>query len=191
VLIGKARTGSVWPTASASITCLGLCLLPIFDEILKLIRKEESESTTFSPLVRFRTSDYTTNGTVIPSLFWGESDMAKTRSEVNKSEAIRGAFDELPNAKAKEIVAHLKAKGIDVTESLVYAVKKGIKKKKPGRKAGTVLKVKAVVAAPSSNGVLYWSLIVLIKFIKAFNNNWSDRGCMRPTSESAKEFRTA
>jgi hypothetical protein len=82
--------------------------------------------------------------------------MAKVKSEVNKSQAIRDAFTELPNAKAKEIVAHLKGKGIEVSEQLVYQVKKVSKKKKTGRKPGNAPKAKSMVAAPapSSNGVL-------------------------------------
>ena len=61
--------------------------------------------------------------------------MAKVKNGVNRSEAIRQAFKALPAGKAKEIVAHLKEKGIEVTEGLVYQVKKISKKKKPGRKA--------------------------------------------------------
>src|SRR5688572_11484985 len=83
--------------------------------------------------------------------------MAKAKTEVSKSESIREAFKELPDAKAKEIVAHLKGKGIEVTEGLVYQVKKMSKKKKPGRKAGNASQVTAPqtkAAAPSSNGVL-------------------------------------
>ena len=82
--------------------------------------------------------------------------MAKAKTEVNRSEAIRGAFKELPDAKAKEIVAHLKTQGITVNEGLVYQVKKISKKKKPGRKPGKVPQAKAVVATPahSSNGRL-------------------------------------
>lgn len=78
--------------------------------------------------------------------------MAKVKAEVNRSEAIRGAYKELPDAKAKEIVAHLKAKGIEVTEGLVYQVKKISKKKKPGGKPGKVSQAKPTVAvsAPSS-----------------------------------------
>lgn len=82
--------------------------------------------------------------------------MAKAKSGVNKSEAIRQAFKELPDAKAKEIVAHLKSNGVDVAEGLVYAVKKTSKKKKPGRKPGRkpgkALAAKATAA--SSNGHL-------------------------------------
>jgi hypothetical protein len=81
--------------------------------------------------------------------------MAKEKPGVNKSEAIREAYKELPNAKAKEIVAHLKEKGIEVTDGLVYQVKKISKKKKRGRKPGTATQVKAAMtAAPSKNGVL-------------------------------------
>ena len=82
--------------------------------------------------------------------------MAKKKSGENKSEAIRGALKELPSAKAKEIVSHLKAKGIQVNEGLVYQVKQISKKKKPGRKPGKALQAKATVAAPSpsSNGRL-------------------------------------
>lgn len=99
--------------------------------------------------------------------------MAKMKTEVNKSEAIREAFKELPDAKAKEIVAHLKGKGIEVAEGLVYQVKKMSRKKKPGRKPGkapkaTVAHTKAApakaLAAPSSNGVLsVGASIVLVK----------------------------
>ena len=82
--------------------------------------------------------------------------MAKAKSGVNKSEAIRTAFTELPNGMAKEIVAHLKGKGIDVSEQLVYQVRKVGKKKKPGPKPGKAKAtvVQAKVSAPSSNGRL-------------------------------------
>jgi hypothetical protein len=84
--------------------------------------------------------------------------MAKAKSELNRSEAIREAIKAMPNAKAKEVVAHLKEKGIEVSEQLVYQVKKVAKKKKPGRRPATTAQVKAVpVKAPvaaSSNGHL-------------------------------------
>src|ERR1039457_5016192 len=97
------------------------------------------------------------------NLRMGVLNMAKAKSEVNRSEAIRGALKELPDAKAKEIVAHLKEKGVEVSDQLVYQVKKISKKKmpgKPGRKPGKVSQAKvtvaapAKVAAPSSNGRL-------------------------------------
>lgn len=71
--------------------------------------------------------------------------MTKVKAEVNRSEAIRVAYKAIPDAKAKEIVAHLKAKGIEVTEGLVYQVKKVSKKKKPGRKPGMARQGKAAV----------------------------------------------
>jgi hypothetical protein len=86
------------------------------------------------------------------NLRMGVLNMAKAKSEVNRSEAIRGALKELPDAKAKEIVAHLKEKGVEVSEQLVYQVKKISKKKmpgKPGRKPGKVSQAKATVAAPA------------------------------------------
>jgi hypothetical protein len=76
--------------------------------------------------------------------------MAKEKSEVNRSEAIREAYKELPDATAKEIVAHLKAKGIETNEGLVYQVKKMSKKKKPGRKPGKASLATSVAAAPAA-----------------------------------------
>ena len=75
--------------------------------------------------------------------------MAKGKSAVNKSQEIRTIFTATPTASAKEVVATLKAKGIDVSENYVYGVKKTLKsgKKKPGRKPKTTATVKA---APSS-----------------------------------------
>jgi hypothetical protein len=75
--------------------------------------------------------------------------MAKTKSEVNRSEAIREVYKLLPDAKAKDIVAHLKGKGIEVTEGLVYQVKKMSKKKRAGKKIGRASQTKAVIAAPA------------------------------------------
>jgi hypothetical protein len=85
------------------------------------------------------------------------------KTTVNKSEEIRTVLAATPSASAKEVVATLKRKGIDVNEGLVYAVKKHLKtsgKKAPKAKA-TVQAVSPVhvaapakIAAPSSNGVL-------------------------------------
>ena len=105
--------------------------------------------------------------------------MAKAKTGMNKSEAIRGAYKELPDAKAKEIVAHLKAKGIEVNEGLVYQVKKISKKKKPGRKPGFKVKVVAtaapkVAAAPSSNGKLgVGASITLVKTTAERVGGWA------------------
>ena len=109
--------------------------------------------------------------------------MAKTKTEPNKSDRIREAFKAMPNAMAKEIVAHLKEKGIEVTESLVYAVKKTSKKKKPGRKPGEVTQAMAAQvtapkakapAAPSSNGLLsVGASITLVKATAERVGGWS------------------
>jgi hypothetical protein len=101
--------------------------------------------------------------------------MAKAKPVLNRSEAIREAYAAWPDAKAKEIVSHLKEKGIEVTEGLVYQVKKMSKKKKPGKAPQAKVlqtKVAHVKAAPqiksspafSSNGVLsVGASIVLVK----------------------------
>ena len=105
--------------------------------------------------------------------------MAKAKTGMNKSEAIREAYKELPDAKAKEIVAHLKAKGIEVNEGLVYQVKKISKKKKPGRKPGSQVKAVAtaapkIVAAPSSNGKLsVGASITLVKTTAEKVGGWA------------------
>ena len=72
--------------------------------------------------------------------------MAKKKSDGSKSEAIREAYGVLPDATAKEIVAYLKEKGIEVSNGLVYKVGSEKPKKMPGRKPAA--------AAPSSNGHL-------------------------------------
>jgi hypothetical protein len=92
--------------------------------------------------------------------------MARAKSTVNKSEAIRGAYKELPEAKAKEIVAHLKAQGIEVNEGLVYQVKKISKKKKPGRKPGKAPQAKAVVAASTPSPKVHLGVGASIALIK-------------------------
>ena len=71
--------------------------------------------------------------------------MAKAKSAVNMSEAIRTVFAATPGASAKEVIATLKTKGINVNEGLVYAVKG---KLKPAKKKAPKATVKA--AAPSS-----------------------------------------
>jgi hypothetical protein len=88
--------------------------------------------------------------------------MAKTKPEVNRSQAIRDAFTELPNAKAKEIVAHLKGKGIEVSEQLVYQVQKVGKKKKPA----TASQAKATFAAPAPSSKVNLGVGASISLIK-------------------------
>src|SRR5471030_3230372 len=99
--------------------------------------------------------------------------MAKGKSGVNKSEAIRDAFKELPGAKAKEIVAHLKSKGITTSEQLVYKIKTVSKKKKSGK----VSQAKTMVAAPSPSSKLHLGVgasIALIKTTAARVGGWAN-----------------
>jgi hypothetical protein len=72
--------------------------------------------------------------------------MAKAKAEINKSEVIRKIFADNPGATAKEVVAKLKAQGIEASEGLIYSCKPGVKKKK-------LAKAKAK-AAPSLDGTL-------------------------------------
>jgi len=61
--------------------------------------------------------------------------MAKAKSGVNKSEAIREAMKNNPKAAPAEIVEILKGKGVEVAVGLVYQVKQQSgKKKKNGKK---------------------------------------------------------
>src|ERR1019366_4443236 len=117
------------------------------------------------------------------NLRMGVLNMAKGKSEVNRSEAIRGALKEMPDAKAKEIVAHLKEKSVEVSEQLVYQVKKIRKKKmpgKPGRKPGKVMQANVMVTAPanvavpSSNGRLgVGASIALVKMTAEKIGGWA------------------
>src|ERR1700690_3856449 len=71
--------------------------------------------------------------------------MAKAKADVNKSEEIRKLFAANPGATGKEIIAKLKAQGIEASEGLIYSCKPGKKKKQKGPKG----KAKP---SPSSNG---------------------------------------
>src|SRR5687767_14844369 len=111
--------------------------------------------------------------------------MAKAKTEVSKSESIREAFKELPDAKAKEIVAHLKGKGIEVTEGLVYQVKKMNKRKKPGRKPGKAPQVtaqQAKASTPSSNGAL--SIGASIALVRATAEKVGGLGALKEIVEA-------
>jgi hypothetical protein len=67
--------------------------------------------------------------------------MAKRSDDVNKSQAIREFLEQNPNAKAKEVVAYLGQRNIDIKPSLVYMLKgrlaqmKSHKKQKAARVA--------------------------------------------------------
>ena len=72
--------------------------------------------------------------------------MAKAKAAINKSEIIRTIFAENPSVSAKEVIAKLKAQGIEASEGLIYSCKPGKKKKQKGPKKGNAK------AAPSLNG---------------------------------------
>jgi hypothetical protein len=59
--------------------------------------------------------------------------MAKKKNGVNKSEAIRQLLKASPELSAQEAVAALAAKGVEVSDNLVYFIKGKIKGRK-GRK---------------------------------------------------------
>jgi hypothetical protein len=96
----------------------------------------------------------------------GVPEMVKAKAGVNKSEAIRGAYKMMPNAKAKEIVSYLEQKGIEVAEGLVYQVKKISKKKKPGRRPGKASQAKTMVVAPSPSSKVHLGVGASIALIK-------------------------
>ncbi len=75
--------------------------------------------------------------------------------ELNKSAAIREYLKGHRRAKAKTVVAVLADKGIDVTESLVYAAKRKVKSKRKRRLAA------AAIAKSSPNGTV--DAITLVK----------------------------
>lgn len=75
--------------------------------------------------------------------------------EVNKSAAIREYLKVHRRAKAKTVVAALAEKGIDVTETLVYAAKRKIKGKRKLRLAA------AAVAKSNPNSTI--DAITLVK----------------------------
>jgi hypothetical protein len=85
-----------------------------------LLRQIGAENTGLHETMVYKS----TINSAYQNLGMGVLNMAKAKSEVNRSEAIRGALKVLPDAKAKEIVAHLKEKGVEVSEQLVYQVKK-------------------------------------------------------------------
>ena len=65
------------------------------------------------------------------------------KKSVSKSAEIRSVLTATPTASAKDVVATLKAKGISVSENLVYGVKKTLGKKKAPKAA-----VKTAVSSP-------------------------------------------
>jgi hypothetical protein len=81
--------------------------------------------------------------------------MPKKIDKVNKSAAIREAIQTAPNAKAKEIVETLKAKGVKVTIPLVYYIKSQANKKmRKQKRAGAVTASKAAGMANPVQAVM-------------------------------------
>lgn len=78
------------------------------------------------------------------------------KKTVNKSEEVRTVLAATPSASAKDVVATLKQKGIDVSENLVYGVKQDLAKKAKATTKVTapVQAAPTKIAAPSSNGSL-------------------------------------
>jgi arginine repressor len=100
---------------------------------------------------------------------------SSSKKSVNKSEEIRALFTATPTASAKDVVATLKTKGIDVSENYVYGIKKTLtpkKKKAPKAIVNTAAPITA--AAPSSNGKLgVGASITLIKSTAERVGGWS------------------
>ena len=98
-----------------------------------------------------------------------------SKKSVNKSEEIRALFTATPTASAKDVVATLKAKGIEVSENYVYGVKKTLTpKKKKAPKAIVKTAAPITAAAPSSNGKLgVGASIALIKTTAEKVGGWS------------------
>ena len=90
--------------------------------------------------------------------------MAKAKTEVSMSQAVRDYLTANPKAKAKEVVAGLAEKGIKVKEGLVYAVKGGMKEKKQRKQRV----VKAAMAAHSvGTPAVKADAITMIREVKA------------------------
>jgi hypothetical protein len=92
--------------------------------------------------------------------------MAKAKADVNKSEEIRRLFAANPGASAKEIVAKLKAQGIEASEGLIYSCKPGSKKKKKGQK------VKGKAAHTSDGALSIGESITVAKAAAAKVGGW-------------------
>ncbi len=75
--------------------------------------------------------------------------MAKQKSDVNKSDEIRKLFRENPKIPASEVRSTLAAKGIKVSDNLIYFVKGHLKGKKGRRKKARQMVAK--VAATTGN----------------------------------------
>ena len=104
------------------------------------------------------TTGYSTNPDIS-----NETEMAKKKTGVSKSQAIRDYLAKNPNATASEVVPALAGKGIKVTPGLVSNVKstsgpkrrrkkkagrkKVVKRRRPGRRSAAELSAKDLIAA--------------------------------------------
>ena len=88
--------------------------------------------------------------------------MAKKKSDVDKSAAVREILAKDPNTPAKEIIATLGQQGIKISEAYVYMLKRKVKVK--GRKEK---REKAVVASRSAGLADPVQLISGIKVLAA------------------------
>ncbi|OYP28961.1 hypothetical protein [Rhodopirellula sp. MGV] len=101
--------------------------------------------------------------------------MAKKSGGPNKSLEIRNFLAKNPEAKPRQVVEAMKAKGIDVSAQFVSTVKSTSKKtggvqRRPGRPAGTTKKASAAgrrpAAASSGNKISVDSLIRLKEVVE-------------------------
>ena len=90
--------------------------------------------------------------------------MARKKNGVNKSEEIRQQLRANPAIGAKDVVAALSKKGIQVSEGLVYFVK-GHLKGRTGRKKKPKAAVANVVAATGNGDVV--STVLKVKYLAA------------------------
>lgn len=76
--------------------------------------------------------------------------MAKQKSEVNKSAAVREILDKNPKTPVKEIVSTLAAQGIKISEPYVYMLKSKMKakKRKAKRQKAMAVSTNAGIADP-------------------------------------------
>jgi len=77
--------------------------------------------------------------------------MAKRKGAASKSQAIRDILEKNPRAKSKEIVTELAARGIKVSQNLVYLIKSKSKARK--RKVKRQKAIAAGRAAGNGNPV--------------------------------------
>ena len=79
--------------------------------------------------------------------------MAKQKNGINKSAAIRDLYKEKPEIKVSEVVSTLAAKGIKVSDNLVYLVKGTLKGAKSHRQQVNRTATSVATASGSTNTV--------------------------------------